>query len=81
MLELASNSIWAVAIELVLSAQLGFVIDWEVGFHHYLILAVSEAASIAELAVACLFEVLAHFCSEFVDVRSADDVGGLGWIG
>jgi hypothetical protein len=41
---------------------------------------VSVAASIAELAVACLVEVLAHFCSELVDVWSAHDVGGLCWI-
>lgn len=32
--ELASNSVWAVAIELELSAHLGFVIDREIGFHH-----------------------------------------------
>ena len=80
MLELASNSIWAVAIDLVFSAQLGLVVDWEVNFHHYLVLVVSEAASLTELAVACLLEVLAHFCSELVNVWSAHHIGGFGWV-
>lgn len=75
MFELTSDAVWAVAIELVLSAHLSFVIDWKIGFHHYLILVVSEAASVTELALACLFEVLAHFCSELVDVWSTHDTG------
>jgi len=42
---------------------------------------VGEAASVTELALACVFEVLAHFCSELVNLWSAYDVGGLSWVG
>lgn len=76
-LELASDAIGAVPVQLVLPAHFGFVVDWEIAFHHYLVLAVREAASVTELAVAGLLEVLAHFCSELVDVWGADEVG---WI-
>lgn len=73
MFEYASTSIWAVVILLPLFTQLGLIVDREVGFHHDLSLIVREAASLAELAVACL-KVLAHFCSELVNLWSADDI-------
>lgn len=74
MFELASDSIWAVSVHLEFSAHFGFVVDREVSLHHHLVLVVGEAASLAELAVACLLEVLAHFCSELVSVWAAHDV-------
>jgi len=80
MFELASDPIWAVTIHLVLSAHLGLIVDWKVNFHHHLILVVSEAASLTKLALACLLEVLAHFCSELVNLWSAHDILRFSWI-
>jgi len=40
--ELASDTIWAVAVLHVLLAQFGFVEDWDVALHHDLLLSMGK---------------------------------------
>lgn len=66
--ELASLPVWAVAILHILLAQFGFVEYWNIGFCHHLLLSMGKWALITVFAITVLFEVFAHFGSEFVNV-------------
>ena len=66
--ELASLTIWAVAILHILLAKFGLVEDRYITLSHDLLLSMSEGALVSIFAMAGLLEVLAHLSPEFVHI-------------